>query len=96
MNITNPKHGARVLAGRFSAPNETEVVAYLQNMGITVQKALDMTTDYLVVGSDVFVDEEGNQLEEAMSPTELSVYKDAQALGVQITPIKDLRSYFKF
>jgi hypothetical protein len=91
-------HGHRnaVLAGRFSVPNETEVVAYLQNMGITVQKNLDLTTDYLIVGSDVFVDEDGNQLEEAKPPTELKVYKNAEALGVQITPIKDLRSYFKF
>jgi uncharacterized protein YlxW (UPF0749 family) len=85
-----------VLVGRFSVPSENEVRAMLKNMGITVQDKLDNTTDYLIVGSEIFVDAEGNTLETPMQPSELPVYKDAEASGVQITPIKDLRSYFKF
>jgi len=86
-----------VLAGRFSAPyDEREVELLLRNMGIEVQDELAFDTDYLIVGSELFVDEEGNPLEEPLQPSELPVYKDAEAMGVQIVPIKDLRSYFKF
>ena len=66
----------------------------LAGMGIEVQDELDFSTDYLIVGSDLFVDEEGTPLDDPLSPTDLPVYKDAQANGVQIVPLTKLRSYF--
>jgi hypothetical protein len=53
-----------VLAGRFSGQfNETELKVLLANMGITVQPSLAHDTDYLIVGSELYVDEEGQTLE---------------------------------
>jgi hypothetical protein len=44
----------------------------------------------------MYVDEDGNALEEPLQPSETAVYKDAESKGVAITPLKDLRAYFKF
>jgi len=85
-----------VMVGRFSVPSENEVRGLLANMGITLQTNIDNTTDYLIVGGEMYVDAEGNALEEPMQPSETAVYKDAEAKGVAITPLKDLRAYFKF
>jgi hypothetical protein len=86
-----------VLAGRFTGQyDESKLRVLLKNMGITVQDKLDVNTDYLILGSDMWTDEEGNPLEEPMSPTELPIYKDAEANGVQIVSIKTLSSYFVF
>ncbi|NUP97477.1 MAG: hypothetical protein HUU28_15065 [Planctomycetaceae bacterium] len=86
-----------VLCGRFSGQfNETELKVLLANMGITVQPGLANDTDYLIVGSELYVDEEGQTLENPLPPNELPVYKDAEAQGTQIVSIKDLRAYFKF
>jgi len=84
-----------VLAGRFSGRfNEGNLKVLLSEMGISVQDHLDFNTDYLIVGSDLFVDEEGTPLDDPLSPSDLPVYKDAQANGVQIVPLSKLRSYF--
>jgi hypothetical protein len=85
-----------VLVGRFALPSENEVRGLLANMGITLQAKLDNTTDYLIVGGEMYVDEDGNALEEPLQPSETAVYKDAESKGVAITPLKDLRAYFKF
>jgi len=86
-----------VLAGRFSGRfTESKLKILLKDMGITVQDSLDFNTDYLIVGSELFTDEEGNPLEGPLSPVELPVYKDAEASGVQIVSIKDLQGYFVF
>ncbi len=86
-----------VLAGRFSGLyNEAELKVLLEQMGIRVQDQLTLDTDYLLVGSELFNDPEtGEPLEDPLPPSELSVYKDAEARGVLILPIKDLRAYFK-
>jgi hypothetical protein len=86
-----------VLCGRFSAPfNEAELKVLLSNMNISVNPKLDYNTDYLIVGSELYIDEEGNPLETPLQPSELAIYKDAVANGVQIVSIKQLREYFKF
>jgi hypothetical protein len=86
-----------VLAGRFSGQfNEAELKILLANMNIKVQPALSFDTDYLIVGSEMYVDEAGQPLEEPLKPTELAVYKNAEAQGVNIVSINQLRSYFKF
>lgn len=84
-----------VLAGRFSGQfNQGNLEVLLHGMGISVQDKLDFSTDYLIVGSDLFVDEEGTALDDPLSPTDLPVYKDAQSNGVQIISLTQLRSYF--
>lgn len=93
---TGERHA--VLVGRFSGSvNETELKALLANMGVTVQKAVDKSTDFLIVGAELFVDENGQPIENGpISPSDLPVYKDAVADGVQVVQLKDLRQYFRF
>lgn len=85
-----------VLVGRFALPSENEVRGLLANLGITVQAKLDNTTDYLIVGMEMYVDDKGTALDQPIQPSDTAVYKDAEAKGVAITPLKDLRVYFKF
>jgi hypothetical protein len=99
--VYNPLYDPRgqrnaVLAGRFAGQwNEAQLKALLSEMGIHVQKELSLDTDYLIVGSELYADPEtGEPLEEAMPVSELAVYKDAEAKGVLILPIRDLRNYF--
>jgi hypothetical protein len=99
--VYNPLYDPRgqrnaVLAGRFAGQwNEAQLKALLSEMGIQVQEELSLDTDYLIVGSELYLDPEtGEPLEEAMPVSELAVYKDAEAKGVLILPIRDLRNYF--
>ncbi len=89
-----------VLAGRFSGSlNESELTELLRDMNIRVQKdGIDINTDFLIVGSDLYVDPDTQEpLEEPLPVSELPVYKDAQAAGgITILPLKDLRAYFTF
>jgi len=85
-----------VLVGRFSGVySERELKLLLESIGITVQKNLDQETDYLIVGAEMYVDENGDPVEDPIQPSELTVYKDAQAQGTQILSIRDVRQYFK-
>ena len=67
----------------------------LNDMGVTVQDKLDARTDYLIVGSEVYVDEDGEPYEEPRQPSDMAVYKEAEAKGVGIVPLKDIREYFR-
>ena len=85
-----------VLAGRFSGTfNEAEIALLLKEIGITVQKELDLTTNYLIVGQPLYTDENGEVLEEPRQPSDLPVYKEALAQGCSIIPISQFRLYFK-
>ena len=85
-----------VLLGRFSGTyNEKELRAVLDGINIHVQDKLDKTTDYLVVGAELYVDEDGEPLEDPLQPSDLPVYKEAQAMGVRIVPIKLVTDYFR-
>lgn len=86
-----------VLVGRFSGTfNEKELRALLSQIGIHVQPAIDLTTDYLIVGQEIYTDPETLEpLEEPLQPSDLPEYKDAVAQGLAIVPIKDVRTYFK-
>lgn len=102
--VYNPLYDPRgeryaVLAGRFSGSfNEKELRGLLANMNIKVQDQVDILTDYLIVGSELYTDPETMEpLEEPMPPEELPIYKDVQARGgITILPLKDVRTYFKF
>ncbi len=85
-----------VLLGNFSAPyDERELTALLDRIGIKVQQEVGLTTHFLIVGSELWEDEEGTPLDEPLQPSELPAYRDAEALGCVIIPIQDLRSFFK-
>jgi hypothetical protein len=86
-----------VLIGRFGgAYDEGELRALLGRMGINVQDNLALTTDYAIVGSELYVDEFGEAYEEPVDPSELPVYGEAVALGVKIIPIQQVREFFRF
>jgi hypothetical protein len=83
------------LVGRFSGTwNEKELRLLLSEVGIHIQDGVDKTTDYLIVGSEIFTDDDGEPLEEPRSPSEEPEYSNAVAMGVQIVPIKQIREYF--
>jgi len=85
-----------VLVGRFSGTyNENEMRALLGGIRINVQEKLDKTTDYLVVGAELYYDAEGEPLEDPMQPSDLPEYKEAEAMGVRIVPVKLINDYFR-
>jgi len=87
------RHAA--LVGRFSGTwNEKELRLLLSEVGIHIQDGVDKTTDFLIVGSEIFTDEYGEPLEESRSPSEEPAYSNAVAMGVQIVPMKQIREYF--
>jgi hypothetical protein len=65
-------------------------------MGITVQKKLDAATDFMIVGSEMYVDENKQPVETPIQASDLPEYKEAVAQGVQVVLLKDLRNYFRF
>ena len=86
-----------LLIGSFSgAIGEKQLRTLLSDMGVTVQKSLDKSTDFLIVGGEQYTDENGQPLAEPVTPSDLPVYKDAIAQGVQVVQLKDLRTYFRF
>lgn len=86
-----------VLVGRFSgAYSEQELTQMLTKMGIRVQPRLDLTTHFLIVGSELWNDPETSEpLEEPIQPSDLPTYKEAESQGVQIVPLQDIREYFR-
>jgi hypothetical protein len=86
-----------ILIGRFSGGyDEAQLRVLLERMGIHVQDELALTTDFAIVGSELYVDEFGEAYEEPLDPSELPVYGNAVALGVKIVPIQQVRQYFQF
>ncbi len=99
--ISNPIYvagGTRnaVMAGRFSGTwNESELKVLLGEIGIDVQDAMDKSTAFLVVGDPLYNDPDtGEVLEEPMAVSEMAIYKDAEAAGLTIVSIEDIRRFF--
>jgi len=85
-----------VLLGRFDGLySQNDLGVLLEGIGVHVQPSLDLTTDFLIGGGELYTDEEGEPLETPTQPSEMSAYRDAQAAGVVILPISDLRRYFQ-
>jgi HAMP domain-containing protein len=85
-----------VLIGRFSGNYDAKNVrALLENMNIKVQDRVNLETNYLIVGSELWTDADGQALDAPLSPAELPAYKEAESLGVQIVPLSEFRLYFK-
>ena len=99
--IYNPLYDPRggrnaVLIGRFSGTyNAGELKALLSEININIQPKLDKTTDFLIVGSEMYTDDDGEPLDEPMQPSDTPVYKEAEAMGVQIVPVKIVRDFFR-
>lgn len=99
--IYNPLYDPRggrnaVMLGRFSGTyNEGELRALLSEININIQPRIDKTTDFLIVGSEMYTDDEGEPLEEPLQPSDTPVYKEADAMGVQIVPVKIVRDFFR-
>ena len=100
--VFNPVYDPRgernaLLVGSFSGTyGEDQLKNLLASMGIKVQQKLDQATDFLIVGSELYVDENRQPVETPIQPTDLPVFKEAVAQGVQVVLMKDLRSYFRF
>jgi len=86
-----------VLLGRFSgAYTEAELTTLLAKIGVRVQKRLDLTTNFLIVGSELWSDPDTSEpLSEPIQPSELPTYKEAESQGVQIIPLQDIRAFFR-
>ena len=93
---TYDKPELAVLIGRFSgALSEESLRALLKSMNISVTKSIEKTTDFLIVGGEMYTDpENGQPLETPVQPSDLPIFKEAQAEGVQIVALKELRQYF--
>lgn len=91
---TGPRNA--VLVGRFSGSyNERELRALLAQINISVQEQVNETTDFLIVGAEIYTDEFGEPLEDPVSPEDLPEYQEAVAVGVQVVPLRDVRRYFQ-
>ncbi len=92
--ISNPiydPHAERraVLVGRFSSRyNRDQLTALLAELGIQVQTQVDITTDYLILGSEEIVNGE------PVSFNQNTDFKKAETLGVVIVPLKEIESFF--
>ena len=72
----------------FGERVDSELRALLEGININLQAKLDKTTDYLIVGAELYVDEEGEPLDDPLQPSDLPTYKEAEAMGVRIVPLK--------
>ena len=96
--VFDPKGGRNaILVGRFSGQfSKKELAQMLEGMGVRVQDELDNTTTFMIVGSPLFSDPDtGEPLEDPMEPSDLPVYKDAEAISVQVVPLAEIREYFR-
>lgn len=85
-----------VLAGRFAgAYAEDALKLSLGRIGVTVQDGIDATTDMLILGTPLVVDEDGIELDEPRQPSDLPAYSEAQSLGVTIVPFNSMRKFLK-
>ena len=94
--LYDPKGGRNaVLVGRFSGRySRPELKAALERIGINVQDDLELTTHFILVGSEMYNDPETNEpLEEPIQPQDLPIYRNAEAKGLQILPIQDIQEY---
>ncbi len=100
--VWNPLYDPRgeryaLLVGGFSGEYaETQLKGLMASMGVTIQNKLDKATDFLIVGNEQYVDQDGQPVEAPIQPSELPVFKEAVAQGVQVVLLKDLRNYFRF
>jgi len=85
-----------VLAGSIDGIyNRPELEILLGEIGITIQDELSNTTDFLITGGPMFVDEEGEPLESPLKVEQLPIYAEARDRGVLVVPMRDVTQYFR-
>ena len=85
-----------VFAGNITGSyNKPELLLLFKEIGINVQNEISNTTNFLIVGGPMFVDEEGEPLEEPLQPESLPIYTEAVDRGVTIIPVRDVLQYFR-
>jgi hypothetical protein len=100
--IANPLYdpeGRRnaVLAGRFDGKyTRSEVALMLKDVGIDVQKKVDQSTMFLIMGNPLYTDPKtGEPLEEALEVSSLPEYSKAKSIGVQLISLAEIRHFFR-
>jgi hypothetical protein len=85
-----------VLAGTITGIyNEEELRLLLDEIGINVQDRITNTTNYLITGGPIFMDEDGEPLEEPLAVEELPEYTEALNRGIVVIPMSDVTQYFR-
>ncbi|MDF1836603.1 MAG: hypothetical protein P1V35_01930, partial [Planctomycetota bacterium] len=100
--IANPLYdpeGRRnaVLAGRFDGKyTRSEVALMLKDVGIDVQKKVDQSTMFLIMGNPLYTaPETGAALDEALEVSSLPEYSKAKSIGVQLISLAEIRHFFR-
>lgn len=96
--VFDPKGGRNaILVGRFTGEfSKQDLAQLLETMGVHVQEELDLTTTFMIVGSPLYNDPEtGEPLETPLEPSDLAIYKEAEASNVQVIPLAEMREYFR-
>lgn len=85
-----------VLIGTISGIyNREEAVNLLAEIGITVQDEISETTNYVITGGPLFVDDDGEPLEEPKAVSDLPEYAEAVDRGLVVIPMRDVTQYFR-
>lgn len=85
-----------VLAGTISGIyNEEELRILFNEIGINIQDEVSNTTDFLITGGPIFVDEDGESLETPQQVEDTAVYAAAADQGVVVIPMRDVTQYFR-
>ena len=86
-----------ILVGRFSGRyNEKDLRTLLGRIGINVQDKLSHTTNFCIVGAQLFADPETNEpLDEPVDPTDLPDYRDAVAQNVVVVSLADIEAFLR-
>ena len=85
-----------VLIGTISGIyNREEAVNLLAEIGITVQDEISHTTNFVITGGPLFVDEDGEPLEEPKPVSDLPEYADAVDRGLVVIPMREVTQYFR-
>ncbi len=86
-----------VLVGRFSGRyNEKDLRSLLGRIGINIQDELSHTTNFCIVGAQLYADPDTNEpLEEPIDPTDLPEYRDAVAQNVVVVSLTDIEEFLR-
>ena len=96
--IYDPKGGYNaILVGRFTGMyGKEQLSGLLDSIGIRVQDDLDLTTNFMIVGSPILQDADGYPLEEPIEPSDTPQYQQAIANKVQVIPLASIQEFFVF
>ena len=96
--IYDPKGGYNaILVGRFTGMyGKEQLSGLLDSIGIRVHDDLDLTTNFMIVGSPILQDADGYPLEDPIEPSDTPQYQQAIANKVQVIPLASIQEFFVF